>query len=346
MGMRWQTQERYFRNQLAQVLRIPMVGQVHFAAAEGSSTNLYDEWLRTEMDVPAELMHTGNGAIDEAYDNCSAYRNDVVLIAPGNYVRTASKTLDKSSTHLVTLGGPNQRHCPTTATAGAVRVYCATTSIDSIYNITGDYVQIHGLQTMNTFSHNANRCDWLITGKNTYMRHIRPRGGNGADQLNHGDGGVPIIVATGTAGAGNGLTVEDSFIGSAGNNARSVGPGAVLFEGGTANASFAPVFRRCTFEMRNETNTTASMLIHLANADYSVDRYLLFDDCFFYNFWANQGGKPPAVIVDACTTTHEILIKNCSQYGFDAWVDDTTFTFTSSPIANVDGGEMIAVSVS
>jgi len=343
--MRWQTQERYLRNQLAQVLRIPMVGQVHFAAPAGSATSLYDEWLRRDMDVPAALMHTGNSAIDEAYDNCEAYRNDVVLIAPGDYVRTASKTLSKSSTHLVSLGGPNQRHCPTTLTPGAVRVYCATTSIDNIFNITGDYVQIHGIQTMNTYSHNSNRCDWLISGKNIYMRHIRPRGGNGANQLNHADGGVPIIVASGTAGAGNGFTVEDSFIGSAGNNARSVGVGAVLFEGG-AVAGFAPVFRRCTFEMRCETTGSANpKLIHLAD-NYAVDRYLLFDDCFFYNFWENLAGKPDYCIVDACATTHAIVLKNCSQFGFDAWCDVATYCFTTSPIANTDGGEALAVATS
>ena len=309
----------------------PGIGEIQYVAPAASATSQYRTQLQSMGVDPIEET------IAAAEAKMVTSRNDVMLVAPGAYLVTAELEWDKSQTHLLGLGGPNQKHCPTTATEGAIQIKNVTTSIDSIFSVSGNYCQFHNIQTMNTFSHNANRADFIIGGKNTYMKGVRPRGGNGANQLNHADGGVPLIFE---ASSGNGFLAEDCFFGSAGNNARTVGPGAVLFE--ASAGSFAPVFRRCTFEMRCETNTSTPKLIHLAG-DYSLDRYLLFDDCFFYNFWNNLAGKPPTAIVDACATTHAIVLKNCSQFGFDAWCDVATYCFTTSPIANTDGGEALAV---
>jgi hypothetical protein len=240
-------------------------------------------------------------------------------------------------------GGSNQRYCPTTATTGAVKIYCATTSIDSILSVTGDYVCIYGVQTQNTYSSNANRCDVQILAKNTYIKNCHLRGGNGANQLNHADGGVPLIVASGTAGAGNGLLVENTILGTSGNSARTVGAGAVLFEGGAA-AGFNPKFKDCTLEMRCETSGSSNpKLVHLA-ADYAVDRVLEFDHCLFYAFYENHGGKMDHAIVDACTTTHDIVLRGgCSLVGIDKWCDVATHCFTTDPLCHTNGGEALAV---
>jgi hypothetical protein len=309
----------------------PGIGEIHYLVKENSA---YYSWLRDDLKVNAAEIHF---ALDAGENALTANRNDVLLVMPGAYAITASIAWDKSQTHLIGLGGPNQKHCPTTATEGAIQFKCTTSGIDSILAITGHYVQLQGFQTMNTFSHNSNRADIVVGARNTYMRGIRPRGGNGADQLNHADGGVPVIFQTADSA---GFLAEDCFFGSAGNNARTVGPGAILFET-TANA-FAPVFRRCTFEMRCETNTTVPKLIHLAGNN-AVDRYLLFDDCFFYNFWLNLSGKPPIAIHDECGTTHVIMLKNCSQIGFDAWCNTATYCFTTSPVGDTNGGEAVAV---
>ena len=309
----------------------PGIGQVRFLVGEDTS---YYSWLRDDLRQDPALMHF---TLQSAYDNATANRNDVVLVMPDDYTLTAQVDWNKSQTHILGLGGPNQRHCPTTATTGAVRFYCATANVDTILKISGDYVQLQGFQSMNTVSDADNRGDILISGKNTFMRNIRPRGGNGANQLNNATAGVPLIIE---ASSGNGMTAVDCFFGSAGNSDRSAGVGAVLFE--ASAGAFAPVFRRCTFEMRCETNSSVPKLVHLAG-NYAVDRYLLFDNCFFYNFWNNLVGKPPTVIDDDCATTHAIILKDSAQFGFDAWCTSATYCFTSSPIANTDGGETLAV---
>jgi len=308
----------------------PGVGDIHYLVEEDSA---YYSWLRDDLRQESSKIHHTLAAGEAAL---TANRNDCLLTYPGDYVSTAEVEWDKSSAHLLGMGGANQKHCPTTAIDGAVRFYCATANVDSILSISGHHVQLQGFQTMNTYSDADNRCDIIIGGKNTYMKNIRPRGGNGANQLN-ADAGIPVIFE---AGGGNGFLAEKCFFGSAGNNARSAGPGSVMFE--ASAGSFAPVFRQCTFEMRCETNTSVPSLVALAG-NYSVDRYLLFDDCFFYNFWNNLAGKPPTAILDDCATTHAIVLKNCSQFGFDAWCTSATYCFTSSPIANTDGGECLAV---
>ena len=314
-----------------------LTGDAFFVTAADSATNKFRTW--SEANLPHDKLFT---TVADAYAACTTGRNDTVYVFPGNYTVTASLTWAKDQTHLVGLGGPNQRHCPTTATEGAVRVYCATSAVDNIFNITGNYVQIHGLQTMNTYSGNDNRCDFLISAKNTYMNNCRPRGGNGANQLNHADGGVPLIIASGTAGAGNAFTAENCLFGSAGNNARTVGAGAVLFEGG-AVAGFAPIFRNCQFEMRCETSGSSDpKLIHLA-ADYAVDRLLLFDQCTFYNFYENLAAMPDYCIVDDCGSTHMIGLKDCFMYGFDYWCNLATYCFTNTADAVGYGGKSITI---
>jgi len=284
---------------------------------------------------------TALATIAAGYATMTGDQNDTLFALPGAYAPIASLAWDKNQTHLIGVGGPNQRYCPTTLTDGAIQVKCTTTSIDNIFDVTGDYCRFEGFQTMNTYSAAANRCDFLITGKNTYFYRMRLRGGNGANQLNHADGGVPIIFA-GAAGAGNGFLAEYSAFGSAGNNARTVGAGAVLFEGG-AICAFSPTFRHCTFEMRCETGSSSNpKLIHLAQNN-AVDRLLLFDKCDFYNFYINLGGLASYVIVDGCGTTHLIGLKNCFMYGFTYWSDVAKYCFSNLPAGNGYGGKAVVI---
>lgn len=316
----------------------PGVGKIFHVATASSA---YETLLKERGFNTSEIFDT----IAEGYAACTASRHDVVCIWPGTYTVTASLAWAKSQTHLVGMGGPNQRYGPTTATTGDVKIYCATASVDSILSITGHHVQLRNFQTQNTYSDNANRCDIQIAGKNTYMNGVHARGGNGANQLNHADGGVPLIVSSGTAGYGNGFLAENCIFGTSGNSARTVGAGAVLFEGGAA-AGFNPVFRHCTLEMRCETSGSSDpKLVHLA-ADYAVDRMLLFDNCVFYSMWENMGGKVDYAIVDDCATTHSIVLRQSTMVGIDFWCNVNTYCFTDIAEATDQGGEVYAVKVS
>ena len=275
--------------------------------------------------------------IASAYAATTTGQNDVVALTPGVYTVTAELEWANDSTHLVGLGGPNQRYCPTTATEGAVKIYCATTATDSILSISGDYCQFYGFQTQNTFSITTNRADIIIGGKNTYMNNVHARGGNGANQLNHADGGVPLIFES---GGGNGFFAERCQFGTAGNNARTVGAGAVLFE--SVSSAYAPLFRDCRFEMHSETDASANpKLIHLA-ADYAINALLMFERCSFYNL-SNDGINLDYAIVDACTTQHQIGLMDCMMIGIDYWSNVAAYTFTNNADAVGYGGKGIVI---
>jgi hypothetical protein len=311
-------------------------GDAFFLAASGS----YNNFL-TEMGIDRDKIFT---SLPLAYNKMRDDQGDTLYILPGDHAVVAQLVWAKHNTHLVGLAsGPNQRLGASTWVRGQTRVKCVTANIDSILRITGQYVQLHGFELFNNYSDSDNRADLIITSKNTYMNRIFCRGGNGANQLNHADAGVPIIFETGTAGAGNGFLAEECQFGSSGNSARTVGAGSMLFEGG-AVAGFAAEFRKCKFEMRCETSgSTDPKLIHLANASYSLDRQLMLIDCDFYNFWENHAGLLDYAIVDACTTTHDIILKNCSMRGIDAWCNVATHCFTTIANAGSDGGKSLAV---
>jgi hypothetical protein len=318
---------------------IPCPGDVFFLAPAHSSTSQYRTWLESNGVDSGRIFTT----LAAGYAALTANRNDVLCAMPGTYTVTESLAWAKDQTHIIGLGGQNQRYCPTSATNGAVKFYCTTATIDSILSVTANYNLLKGFQTQNTASDNANRCDIQILARNTHLKDVYARGGNGANQLNHADGGVPLIVASGTAGAGNGLLVEDCILGSAGNSARTVGAGSVLFEGGAA-AGYNPVFKNSTFEARCETSGSENpKLIHLAG-QYAVDRILEFDHCLFYAFYENLAGQMDYAIVDGCTTTHQIVLRGgCSLVGIDKWCNVATYCFTTDPLCHTNGGEALAV---
>jgi hypothetical protein len=315
----------------------PGLGDIWYVAPTDASTARYRSKLISNGVAGDHLFSTLAAAENAAI----ASRNDVVCVLPGSYTVTASLTWDKNQTHLVGLGGPNQFYCPTTATNGAVKLYCATSAVDNILAIAGNYNQIHGIQTQNTYNGTSNVCDVKVQARNTFIKNCHFRGGNGAGQLG-ANAGIPLYIDSSVAGGGNGFRAENCTFGTSGNSARTSGPGAVYFVGGAA-AAFNPVFKNCTFEMRCETTGSSNpKLIHLA-ANYAVDRMLLFDDCIFYSFWENMGGNVDYAIVDACTTTHSIVLKNCAMAGIDAWCNVSTYCFATIANAGSDGGKATAV---
>jgi len=311
----------------------PGIGKLHYVAPAASATSLYSTQLG-EMGV-----NEISASIAAAEAKMAADRNDCMLIAPGAYLVTTSLTWDKSQSHALGLGGPNQRHCPTTATEGAVQIKNVTTTVDSIFHVTGNYCQFHNFQTMNTFSASANRCDFLIGARNIYFNGMRPRGGNGANQLNHADGGIPVIFEASSGCAG--FTADKTTFGSAGNSARTVGPGSLLFE--ALAGAFSPRFNDCHFEMRCETSGSSNpSLIHLAGSQ-SIDRLMHFNRCTFYNFADNLSVIPDYVIVDDQSSTHMSLLQDCAMYGFDYWCNVATYCFTNTADAVGYGGKAITI---
>jgi len=270
-------------------------------------------------------------------------KNDALMVIPGPSPITVTASLELAQDGISIVGlAPNQRHARTAATDGAAcAVRCVTSGVDNIFNITGNGVRLYNLDTMNTYTITTNRCDILVAGRAPYFEGCGFRGGNGANQLNHADGGVAVIMKTSVAGAGNGARFKDCHFGNSSNDARSLGPSWLLYEG-AAVAGFFNEFIDCIFDTRIETVSAVVAGIIFAQ-NFAADRYLLFRNCFFYNFWQNHVDKANYVIYDLSGSTHDIVLMNSAYAGFDAWANTGTYVFTNMPDAGTHGGMGSAV---
>ncbi len=138
------------------------------------------------------------------------------------------------------------------------------------------------------------------------------------------------------------LKLVDCYVGSPGNGIRTDGPGAMYFDGG-ARTTFGAELIGCTLAMRCETTGSAAVsLVELEQS--SNDRYLMFKDCHFYNFWENLGGKLDYAVVDAETGTHQILFWDCMFTGIDWLTNAVTYGFSNNQATGNDGsGKATAV---
>jgi hypothetical protein len=325
---------RSFKDRICQFLGVPYVGDV-FCVVADRADNYYKHL--TKMGITLSSIFTD---FQTAENMMTTDSGDVLVLFPGQHTVTSSTTWDKDVTYIVGAGPKYQAYQPSTLTNGGTRLTCTTAAVSEIINITGHYVTLKGFGTQNTVSSTTSYGDIRVSGKNTVLDEMSLRGGNGANQLANIGVGVPLIVDTSVAGAGNALLVQNSVIGSSGNSARTKGPGCVQFVGGTANTGFGMHFKNNTFSTRIETASNNSVgLIQLLTAGSSADREILFENCGFYNFWENLASALTYCFRDACTTTHQIILQNCwGNKGITNWTDATTYLSSSTAAPNAAGG--------
>jgi hypothetical protein len=311
-------------------------GDIFYLAKSDSQ---YLTMLQEVHKVPDANLFTDLTAAENAM---VANRGDVLLVFPGDHTVSASITWDKSMTSIIGVGSKNQRFQPSTLTTGGIRLSCTTVGVAEILNITGDYVSMYGVGTFNSAASTSNKSDINISGRNFYAELCAFRGGNSSTQTANATAGIPIWVDSAIAGAGNAMWLYRCQIGSSGNADRTKGPGCIYFEGGAA-AGFNPVIEQCLLSGRHSASTNQSCLV-LLEANYSIDRELLFKGCNFYNFVENLASLMDYVIQDECGTTHMITIDpDCTMTGIDAWCNVATYCFATQANAASDGGKGIAV---
>lgn len=84
------------------------------------------------------------------------------------------------------------------------------------------------------------------------------------------------------------------------------------------NSATRNEFRGCKFVSYAETNTYC--IVKLADTT-ALDRYTIFKDCLFYNFWENHTDKLLECFeIPANCATHDIILDNdCVIVGIDEW---------------------------
>jgi hypothetical protein len=313
---------------------IPLGPGETFHMVANKTTDTYFQLLKNRHVDDEHIVAT----LSAAYDLCTTNQGDNVLVYPGDHVMTSMVTWDKDQCLIYGMGGPNMSHQPSTLTTGGVRLTCKTTAISYCLTVTGDYVRMYNIGTVNTAAATTNLGDILISvGRNFYAESCAFRGGNADEQVQSATSGCPVSITGGYA-----HYFKNCFIGSAGNATRTTGPGFVKFFA-TAGGAGMCVFDGCVFAMRSETDGDNAKGILIQDA--AIDRLLIFKGCTFYNFSVNWGAQPDHMICDQQTSTHNILFHGGNGcVGFDA-IGDSARLMSADPLPHTNGVEALAMAV-
>jgi hypothetical protein len=309
----------------------PGIGDVHHVA--GADTAYYS-WLRDDLKVDPAHIHYSVAAGEDAL---TASRNDVLLVHPDTYTVTASLTWDKHMTHLVGLGGPLSRG----AMGNGCLMNCETTGVGQLIDVQGHNCQFHNINLRNDYA-SANNLSALklSTGRNFFGKNLHLVGQCAATQVATAAACALWFYSSGSARPW-GAKFQDCKIGDAGEIVRTAG-GPIYFSGTTAYTLKDVEFENCRIVGWAETVTCPAVTFA---ANYCADRYILFKDTLFFNYWTNNEDSCNQVFSNSCGTTLYIVLMNSTAVGYDAW-DDSGFdrTYGAMPVtaANCGIGTQIA----
>jgi len=339
--MKWQTQELYFRQLLASMIGIPLLGKIWFVVPAGSSTSLYEEWARRDLDIPAELIHAGNDGLANAYANAVANRNDVICVFPGAYDLTASLDWTKDNLHLIGLGGPNTR---SDYSEKNVVIYTDTTGIDWTIHLTGDHCVFKNIGINNAGANAGNYGPLYVNGYGNYFENVSLIGNMQSQQLADDDC-ASLHIGT---NAHNCKWINCDIGEDCWGKRSAAKSGQVSFIGSNPNGG---LFRNCFFRSQSETATVAMITVYKGAAGTThIGRGWVFDSCIFNN-WDGRSGEGTncnqVFELDASSghqTAWPILLHRCSAYGYDRWTDyENVHIKGTMPIADDGGGLSITL---
>jgi len=313
----------------------PGIGAIKYLVPAQSSTSQYREWLNG-MGVLESDMFTD---MPTAYAALEAYRNDVLLVFPGTYTQTAKITWAKDSTHLVGVGSPNQRIPATAGTSGNVYFPCAT-AMTELFLITGHHCVLANFSTY--LSTATGVADIRVQGRVNTLKNIFMKSGQDATQIASAVLGYGLYCDGSSGNYCNALTVEGCHIGDPRNTTRTAG-GMILMAGdGTNSGGHCIEFKDCV--IAGWTETAGVSAVYQSGAK-PIDRYTLWQDCTFYNFYTNLGGILTAgVFNDTVGGTHmNLLTGRTCQYGWNVWGNNDNYMFGQMPIPAVNGGKMLTM---
>ena len=306
----------------------PGIGELHWAAKPASSTSQFRTQLQRWGVEQNYKIHT---TIAAAEAKMVAGRNDVLLVMPGEY--QVKQAWTKDFTHMIGMCGPM---------SSGVKIQTFTSTDPYAFSNTGDHCQFINMRMENWGAGST-----AVAGVKEQGERNRWIGcviiGQIRSQQSQNANCCSLMFVTNVANAGRESLFEDCIIGDTGGETRTVSNGTILFGLTGGGACKDMIFRRCKILSRAEDNDPCAVKIVTSNC---LDRMLLFDDCVFYNYSVNHGTLPDYVIRDACSTTHDIILKNTVHHGYDAWTNNATHCFTTGPAAHTNMGESTAADTS
>jgi hypothetical protein len=280
----------------------PGIGKVFYVAPAASSSSQYRAWLEYQGVGGDELFTT----VAAAYAAAKTDRNDVILKAPGLETVTASLAWSKNRTHLIGLGGPQQK-----GYESGTGLTSSTITVASVINNTGVNNQFHNITVMNQGANATCLSAFVNGGYGTRMIGCQVIGCAAATQAATALASSLRIASGGYYFYAENCNFGSTDFGTLGADTASV----LLFE--AQGMSSDGKFVACNFGA--QIDATTRPLIYVGSN--GIDRDWIFDRCEFYAFSANHGYKMAQVVTnqDAVPSTYDMVFKDCCAINVTAY---------------------------
>lgn len=311
----------------------PGIGEIFYVAPASSSTSQFRTQLQT-MGVKDENIDLLPSAAEA---KMVAYRNDVMLVAPGAYPETAEIAWDKPWSHIVGMGGPNQLG---DYSEPNVVIYTVTANVANTINITGQNSIFVNLNVQNNAADADNLSAIKLDKYGCYFKNVRASGCMAATQA-----ATALACSLWIRGAGMYPIFEDCVIGHDVWTTRSgANQGVILFNESNTQAN-GGLFKNCQLLSVCETATGNFVAVVGNNV---LGRGWVFDDCIFNNY--TTGTRMNQAFYQSASNSindRAVLLKDCilNTKGCDAWQDsDYGNIYGNQPLSAATGGLVIEVS--
>lgn len=206
-------------------------------------------------------MYDPLASLTQALSLCADGNNDVIFLTGTVHV-SATVTWSKSKTHLIGLA-------PDLVTQARARIsQTGSTVFTPLVNVTGTECKFVNIGSFHGFANASTQICWQDAGRNEYTRCLFGGMGNATAAA---QAGSRSLLCTGTTG-------ESTFISC------QIGIDTVTRNAANASLEFAAgtprnYFKECTFPMM----TTNASAVWVTVGSGGMDRWAIFDDCYFIN---------------------------------------------------------------
>lgn len=266
--------------------------------------------------------------LSQAHTLCTTGQNDVVYYLSGSTSTSLATTLtwSKSYTHLVGI-------CAPVPVAQRARVFTSA-AFTPMWNITGSGCIFENLY----FFHGQDSSDaeicTQVTGQRNYFHNVHFAGIGHATQ---GDdtGARSLLIAGGAENMFEDCTIGVDTIARSGANA----------EIGFTTQATRNHFRNC--RILSYADNSGHLFVH-ADAASTLDRYVLFENCLFYNAIGSAATQMTGAIAIHASAGGLILLKGCQMVGATDWeVDDNNTCYIDvAGATGITSGLMVVTDVS
>lgn len=292
---------------LAGIPRGPSSNVYFVDTVNGDDTALGDRWTK-----PLATVTT-------AYGKCTTDQHDVVVLLGMDTADTPAATLtwSKDFTHLVGLTndlyGVGQR----------ARIVGNTTyDLAPIVTFSGKGCIVKNIQFFNGGDADADAGAVDVSGGRNYFENCMISGmGHATPGARAGSYSLEV--------SGGENVFKRCYIGLDTIIRASTNAELVLASGAVRN-----YFDHCIFASYSETAGK-----FMVRCDNGIDRWQIFEDCLFYNFWVNWVDQLTNAFDMDAAATHYVILRGANQLvGIDGWADTVTHLYSAAPQPNAGFG--------